>query len=193
MNAILSIRAAIVVGSGVFACATAHAQGQTQTMPESPVARFVPLSDAVLAEERGGFEWGGMAISFGADMQTFLNGQLALQTIVSWTPAGATTQTTVGSSVSPASLAAMQSSGLSLPATLSGSPVYYANSGQTAIIQGANNALQNILINSAGNVSALQQTNATVTLSNYQSYASTMRSTMLGAALGNAVASFTHP
>lgn len=178
---------AIALGAGLLACGSARAQ----EAPANSRAPLVALSDAELDDARGGFEWRGMAISFGANMQTFINGQLALQTIVSWTPTGATTETTIAGFVSPTMNGSVPG-GLSLSSTLAGSPVYFTNSGQTAIIQGANNALQNILINSANNVTALQQTTATVTLSNYQSFASTMRAGMIGAALGNEVASLAH-
>lgn len=190
MNAIISL-GAMALGAGLLVCGEARAQDAPQDAPAPQASQLVAMTDAEMDDARGGFEWHGMAISFGANMQTFINGQLALQTIVSMTPAGSTTETTIASFVSPAMDGAMPG-GLSLPSTLAGSPVYFANAGQTAIIQGANNALENILINSAGNLNALQQTTATVSLSNYQSFASTMRAGMIGAALGNEVASLAH-
>jgi hypothetical protein len=160
-----------------------------------PLDHFAPLSDAELADARGGFEWGGMSISFGADMQTYLNGQLALHTVVSWTPTGASTQTTAGSFLSASSLAALQANGpagLSLPAILAGSPVYTANAGQTAIVQGANAGLQNILVNGASNLNAFQQTNATVAIANYGAFASAMRAGMIGTAISREIGAFAH-
>src|SRR5262249_5666635 len=42
-----------------------------------------------LKDARGGFNVGGVNFNFGASVQTLVNGQLALQTSVQWTPAGA--------------------------------------------------------------------------------------------------------
>ena len=44
--------------------------------------------DEVLATQRGGFAFQGMVIAFGADIRSFVNDELALRTIVSWTPTG---------------------------------------------------------------------------------------------------------
>jgi len=186
MKAPLYLRAATAIGAAILTCGVAHAQEVAQaTHPH-----LVELTDQEMADARGGFEWGGMSITFGADMKTYIDGQLALQTLVSWTPTGAATQTTISNQLSQANLAALRAGGLALPATLAGSPVYSTASGQTAIVQGANDALQNILINTASNLNAVQQTNATVTLSSYANYASAMRAGLIGNALGNEVASF---
>ncbi|AXJ96507.1 MULTISPECIES: hypothetical protein [unclassified Sphingomonas] len=147
---------------------------------------IVPLSDTQLDAARGGFSWGGMSISFGADTQTFLNGQLALQTVVRWSDTGASTVTTSGGGVTPATLAQLQSQmgrGLNIPASVAGNQVFLANAGQTALIQGANQGLQNILLNSAAGLNASQVTNATLSIGNYASFASALHSQALGNAL----------
>jgi hypothetical protein len=41
------------------------------------------LSDKELGEQRGGFTFQGMEIKLGADIRTFLNGELALHTVIS--------------------------------------------------------------------------------------------------------------
>lgn len=48
-----------------------------------------PVSNDDLSELRGGFSAGGISFNFGASIQTMVNGQLALQTNVQWTPTGA--------------------------------------------------------------------------------------------------------
>jgi hypothetical protein len=51
------------------------------------------VSDDELSEMRGGFfTAAGAQFDFGASVQTLVNGKLALQTNVQWTPAGAVTQ-----------------------------------------------------------------------------------------------------
>jgi hypothetical protein len=55
------------------------------------------VSDDELAQVRGGFfTASGANFDFGASVQTMVNGQLALQTNVQWTPAGAVTQQLAG-------------------------------------------------------------------------------------------------
>lgn len=179
----------------VFACLIAVfplcAGSPVRAAEANQISRIRPLSDAELADARGGFQWGGMTINFGADMRTYLNGHLAVETLVSWTPSGSSTQTTVANGIAWADLASLpigKAAGISLPALLAGNRVYLANSGQTAIIQGANNGVQNFLINSAGNLTALQQTNATVTLGNYPAFASVIRNNVIVGSLGREVA-----
>ena len=145
-------------------------------------------------EARGGFNWGGMSISFGADVQTYLDGQLALRTLVSWSASGATTQTIVGTQLSPADMASATGGGggIAIPQMLSGSQVYFANAGRTALVQNTNGALQNVLVNAMANRNAVQQTNATVTLSNYTAFAAALRNGALNMGLGREIANFTH-
>lgn len=158
------------------------------------LAHMTPLSDSELAEARGGFDWGGMNISFGADVQTYLDGQLALRTLVNWSASGATTQTIVGSQLSTADMASATggAGGIAIPQMLSGSQVYFANAGRTALIQNTNGALQNVLVNAMANLSAVQQTNATVTLGNYTAFAALLHTSALNMGLGHEIATFSH-
>ncbi len=166
---------------------------------ELPVAaqiapHMVAMTDEEMAEAHGGFDWGGMNITFGADVQTYLNGQLALQTVVNWTANGATTQTIVGSQLMLADVASASGTGggIAIPANLSNSAVYLPNAGQTALIQNTNGALQNVLVNAMANLNAVQQTNATVTLGNYAAFAATLRTGALNMGLGREIATFSH-
>ena len=158
------------------------------------LARMTPLTDSEMADAHGGFDWGGMSISFGADVQTYLDGQLALRTLVSLSANGATTQTIVGSQLSLADMASASGGGggIVIPQMLSGSQVYFANAGRTALIQNANGALQNVLINTMANLSAVQQTNATVTLGNYAAFANALHAGALNMGLGHEIATFSH-
>jgi hypothetical protein len=153
---------------------------------------LVAMSDEELAAAHGGFDWGGMSITFGADIRTFINGQLALQTLVNWTASGSSTQTTVGAGLTQATVADLQSGagGLSLSALAGGTPVYLTNGGQTALMQGSAGALQNVLVNNAANLQALQQTNATINVGNYASFAASLQMGAINGSLGREVATF---
>ncbi|WEK44016.1 MAG: hypothetical protein P0Y64_04070 [Candidatus Sphingomonas colombiensis] len=165
-----------------------------QEVAPSAFAHMTVLSDSEMAEAHGGFDWGGMNITFGADVQTYLNGQLALQTVVNWSANGATTQTIVGSQLTLADMTSATggAGGIAIPQTISGSQVYFANAGQTALIQNANGALQNVLINAMANLNAVQQTNATVTLGNYTAFAAALHAGALNLGLGHEIATFSH-
>lgn len=158
------------------------------------LAHMTPLTDSEMAEAHGGFDWGGMNISFGADVQTYLDGQLALRTLVSLSASGATTQTIVGNQLSLADMASASGGGggIAIPQMLSGSQVYFANGGRTALIQNATGALQNVLVNTMANLSAVQQTNATVTLGNYAAFANALHTGALNMGLGREIATFSH-
>ena len=55
------------------------------------------VSNADLSDMRGGFfVAGGAQFDFGASIRTLVNGQLALQTNLSWTPAGSVVQQLAG-------------------------------------------------------------------------------------------------
>ena len=49
--------------------------------PSDVLDGMKPLGTEALAQARGGLSWGGMQISLGADMRTYVNGQLALHTL----------------------------------------------------------------------------------------------------------------
>lgn len=166
--------------------------GQADSQIAAPLPHMTAMTDAEMAAAHGGFDWGGMNITFGADVQTYLNGQLALQTVVNWTANGATTQTIAGSQVMLATMGmAGDAGGIAIP-SLSSSAVYLANAGRTALIQNTNGALQNVLVNAMANLNAVQQTNATVTLGNYTAFAAALHTGALNAALGHEIATFSH-
>ena len=170
---------------------TPLAAATTEATGSAVFAHMTPLTDREMAEAHGGFDWGGMNISFGADIQTYLDGQLALRTLVNWSASGATTQTVVGSQLSTTDIASA-TGGIAIPQILSDSQVYFANAGRTALIQNTNGALQNVLVNAMANLSAVQQTNATVTLGNYAAFAAALHAGALNMGLGHEIATFSH-
>jgi hypothetical protein len=162
-----------------------------QPMDEGDALFSLPLvDDDELAEQRGGFAFGGMEIRLGADISTFLNNELALHTVITMDDNGYHRVQTVAAGLTLADADALRNSALSNGAirmNVGDNQVYLANQGQTAIIHGNEGALQNILINTASNITASQDVTATLDLSGYDSFATTVTSDQLGRSLGDDV------
>jgi hypothetical protein len=161
---------------------------------EAALESTVIVSDAELADQRGGFTLAGMEIRLGAEMRTYLNGDLALMTVVNWGPDGVTSSQTASAALSAARLDALQA-GLagsgSFALKMGDTPIYLANNGQTALLQRADSAIQNVLINTASNISVTQQTEATLDLSGYQGFQTDILSSRLSDALGSSIGAAT--
>jgi hypothetical protein len=65
--------------------------------------------------------------------------------------------------------------------------VFLANAGQTALIQGPEGAIQNILINRASNVSIRQEVDATLDLGNFGPFQQQTMQSRMGDSLGAAI------
>ncbi len=158
---------------------------------DDPLAAAVPLDDATLAEQRGGFRFEGMDIRLGADIKTFLNGELALQTRITIAD-GEYRQTQIASAaLTLADADALRNSVLangSMTMNIGDQRVYLANEGQTALIQGTDGALQNILVNTASNIDLNQEVNATLEIGGYQMFVSALATDQLRGALGEDIA-----
>jgi hypothetical protein len=148
------------------------------------------VSDDELDEQRGGFAFAGMEIKLGADIRTFLNSELALHTVITMDELGYNRVQTVSAGLTLADADALRNSALSNGAirmNVGDNQVYLANQGQTAIIHGNEGALQNILINTASNITASQDVTATLDLSGYDGFAATITADQLGRSLGDDV------
>lgn len=119
-----------------------------------------PVPDSELADMRGGFLVAdGVQFNFGALMSTQVNGQLAFQTQVTFTPAGPQVAQTVGPNTVQGTTASNGTiNGLNLQG-FNPKDVALLNNGATALIQKVvGGSVQNIVINAANNQNIQQST-----------------------------------
>jgi hypothetical protein len=153
---------------------------------DDPLADAATVPDEVLAEQRGGFAFQGMVIAFGADIRSFVNDELALRTIISWTPEGSTIERFVSPALTAVDAAQIQggiltSGGITM--RVGDESVFLANNGQTALIQ-KTDAIQNVLINTASNVSLNQQVDAVLDIGGYEGFRDALATTRMSDAIG---------
>ncbi|WP_166745585.1 hypothetical protein [Sphingomonas naasensis] len=138
-----------------------------------PLASARPMPDAELAQARGGFEIAGLIISLGADLRTYLNGELALRTLFTWGDGGVETQQFVSAALTQATAdqlrAGMFSEG-GIRLQLGDQQVFFANQGQTALIHNVEGGIQNMLLNTANNTAVRQEVDLTLNLSGYDTF-----------------------
>jgi hypothetical protein len=154
------------------------------TLPdEATLADAVPVPDVELAAQRGGFEWQGMQINFGADVRTYLDGELVLQTIVNWTDHAETSQFVSGV-LTPAAADQLVAGVLGTGAItmrVGDASVFLANGGQTALIHQVDGPVQNILINTASNTAIRQEVDAQLDIRNFDGFGAAMAQSHLTA------------
>lgn len=155
------------------------------------------VANAELANLRGGFAIGGLNIALGADIKTFLNGQLALHTTVSWDNQAITQTHVISGGLTMADAGNLRDQVLAsgnIHMQIGNAPVYLANDGQTAITHRTDGTLQNILVNTASNVNVRQEVNATLDVGGYADFATDIQnvqlSNLFGGTINNAVVSF---
>lgn len=142
---------------------------------ELDLARIEPVADEELADQRGGFSWGGMEINLGADLRTYLDGELALQTLVSWDASGSTTSQFVSGALTPADAAQLRAGMLSTGAItmrVGDADIFLANDGQTALLHRVDGPVQNILLNTASNTALRQEIDVQLGLAGYEGFRS---------------------
>lgn len=176
----------IVVSLSAPALAHPVALGDATPANSDPFFAAETLSDEQLAEQRGGFVFQGMTIAFGADIRSYVNDELALRTIISWTAEGQTMERFVSPSLTAVDAAQIQrviltSDGISM--RIGDESVFLVNNGQSALVH-SSDAIQNVLINTASNVSLNQQVDAVLDISGYAAFVDALASTRMSDAIG---------
>jgi hypothetical protein len=185
----LALAAALVAGASSPAFAAASS-GQPTMDSEADLSDLPIVSDEELDQNRGGFMWEGVDVNLGAEIRTYLNGALVLQTNISWTAAGANTTRFVSAALTPANAAQLQAGILSsggISMHVGDQSVFLANGGQTAIFQPTDGAIQNILINRASNISARQEIDAVLDLGNFGQFQQRTGNSRIGDMIGEAL------
>lgn len=167
------------------ACVAVPAAGQ-----ETDLAGLETVAPEMLRDLRGGFVVDGLTINFGAEIRTFLDGELVLQTNVSWIGDQATTSQIASGTLTPVDAAALRDGMLNtgqVSIVVGNERVFLANEGQTAIIQPTDGSLQNILINTASNIQARQEIDAAIDIGGYSNFRSEAISASALSQLGDLV------
>jgi hypothetical protein len=153
---------------GVLLCGNRPPDGR-----ELDLSQLATIGAAELANQRGGFTFGGMTIHFGAEIRTYLDDELVLQTNVSYGPSGATTEQMASGALTPVNADQLRHGILSTGAmtiNVGNSQVFLANEGRTALIHRTENGVQSILLNTASNISGRQELDAALELDGYESF-----------------------
>lgn len=197
------LRLLTAIGASLVTVAPAAAQiapGQDDDALQSPEfdddalfagAAAQVANDAELEQQRGGFALAGMDIRFGAEVQTYVNGELALMTSISWVDDIAVKTQYVSDQLSAATSAQLQNGVLMTgPITMriGDMQVFLANAGQTALSHNLDDSLQTVLVNTASNVQFRTELNATLDLAGYQAFNASVQQIRLADALGSIIA-----
>lgn len=145
------------------------------------------VEDASLSDMRGGFMLdNGLQVGLGAVVRTTIDGELALQTQLTWTETGAVVTRELGAGVTPATPGSISGT-ITLPGATD--DAFYVNAGETALIHRVTDGrIQNILLNTASGQDIRQQTEVTVTLSGYEATQQLTSQQQWGRTLGSDLA-----
>ena len=148
------------------------------------------LTDTELADLRGGFlVAAGVTFDFGAVVRTYVDGQLALESRLTWSETGATTQQVSGNIPGSLDLASAHdqalAAGLDLRALQQGQGILLSDaSGATALVQNIQGGVQNLIINNADGRDLRQEVEITLTLPNLETLQRQYSVDRLGSAIG---------
>jgi hypothetical protein len=150
------------------------------------LAAVATVDDEELADQRGGFRFNGMDISFAAQIRTFIGGELVLETLlrvsdtVEVTTVAADSLTRVNAADLPAGVLDTGP----IVVRLAGDGGFVTGDGQTVLIHRTEGALQNIVINTMSGLDVTQSIDASLGLGNYEAFrAAAIADTALSQAL----------
>ena len=151
-----------------------------------------PIADSGLAEMRGGyFLANGAEFDFGASIETLVNGQLALQSTLQWTPQGAVIQQFAGPNAQSTTIpnAEINSVLSALNAAIATNGVTIkAASGTTEVVANLTaGQIQNLLVNTASNQTITQNTAVRLTIYNFSAWQQQVAQQMIGSQLANEI------
>ncbi len=131
------------------------------------------LTDQELDQNRGGFiTVDGLTIGFGAIFRTFVDGELALETTLTWTGEGAMVEhAQAGQNVvaSPDVLQALSGAGIDLRAFAGAKGVTLTEDGATALLHRIEpGQLNNIIVNTGSDRDFRQETSLSLVLPGFQ-------------------------
>jgi hypothetical protein len=147
--------------AGAALIALAALAGSPARTEDLPAA----IPDSELDDMRGGFIVGGLQFNFSAVMQTTVNGQLAFETQVNWTPNGEQITQTLGPNATLGASAGNTSiKGLNLQG-LTPNQIATLNNGATEVVQNVTGGVvQNIVLNTASSQAISQSTQLNLSL-----------------------------
>ena len=175
----MTVAAGMIAGSALIPQA---ARAEPVVMADLPEL----LSDAEMDKLRGGFVVSGLDVNFGANIRTYVNGELMLQTVLNWGEEGAQTVQTAAPGLSAVYASALQNGVFSngnIRMKVGDTPVYLLNDGQTALVHETSNGVRNMLINTANGFESVQEVDATLNLSGYGAFSSDMMMDRMTSAL----------
>lgn len=162
------MRRALYPVCGLIAAVLASGAASATWAQDDPT---VPLSNADLAELRGGFlTAAGISFDFGMVVRTYIDNRLALQTTLQWTPAGAVTDHVTGGVVGAVDLAdamdALLADGINLGGLTDPRGVVLTDGdGTTALIHNIGSGhIQNLILNTADGRDLRQETELNLVL-----------------------------
>lgn len=171
-----------------LACVASEASAQPVERTNGLAMQAEPVSDAELADQRGGFRLGQLDISVGAEIRSYVGDALVMQTNLRWTDVATRVQRVFSAGLSQDAadgLATGMLAGSNLKINLGDETVFTANQGQTAFIQRTNGTIQNIIVNTASNLDLRQQVDITIDIGGFAPF----RSNLVTARIGTALAS----
>ncbi|ATQ42968.1 hypothetical protein [Caulobacter mirabilis] len=158
----------------------------------SPAWAGEALSDLELDEHRGGFILiDGTALDFSAVVDSYVNGQLVLQSQVTWTQQGAVTSHSgpAAADVSPEILAALAQAGIKLgPGALGDGGFYVTPDGQAAFVHRfSEGQVANLLVNVGDGRDFRQDISITLGLPGFEATQAAMNQILMARSLADEV------